>query len=213
MTTTAKIAAKGCNGTGITEDLAQTLHNTLGRTIVAVVELVAETRSEKRNGDETVVLSINTIEPAPTGATVEHLRELARSFYYERQLADGQLRIETGDGPEPTVSDVLAAGAQHRPHDFLSGSLALDEAQVCDICGQHADAAIHQPAARIANPFTVPDDEDLEDTDDAEDEDEDDLDDDGDGDEDDDPTPDEQWQTTQPDDVNHTDDTQPVPTR
>ena len=38
MTTTANIAAKGTNGTGITEDLAQTLHNNLGRKVLAVVE-------------------------------------------------------------------------------------------------------------------------------------------------------------------------------
>lgn len=147
MTTTAKIAAKGCTSTGITEDLAETLHNNLGKKILAVVELVSEARSEKRSGDEAVVLSILTIEPAPNTMTEDHLRELARSFHYERQLADGQLTIETGDDIEPKVADVLAAGAIHRPHPYLASTLSTDDTEhgpVCDVCGQIDAAAVHQ---------------------------------------------------------------------
>lgn len=142
MTTTAKISSKGTNGTGITEDLASTLHNNLGRKVLAVVELVAEARSEKRNGDESVTLSILTVEPAPNTATENHLRELARSFHYERQLADGQLQIETGDDLEPKVADVLAAGAGHLPHPYLASGLSIDEG-ACDVCGLLEDAPVH----------------------------------------------------------------------
>jgi hypothetical protein len=110
MSTTAKIAAKGCNDTGITETLAKRLHDQLGKKVVAVVEIVAEARSEKRNGDESVALSILTLEPAPNGETEDYLRNLARAFHYERQLADGQLTLDSASDIEPKVKDVLAAG-------------------------------------------------------------------------------------------------------
>lgn len=111
MTTTAKIAAKGCTNTGLTEDLAKGLHDQLGKTIVAVVELTAETRTANKAGEETVVLSINTIEVAPNSLTEDHLRDLARAFHYERKLAeDGPQLLEPGDGPEPRVADVLQFG-------------------------------------------------------------------------------------------------------
>lgn len=165
MTTTAKIAAKGCNNTGITEDLAASLHNQLGRKVLAVVELVAETRSEKRNGDESVVLSILNIEPAPEGLAEDHLRDLQRSFYYERQLADGQMQISPdGDGIEPKVSDVINANPGLRPHPYVTSQLAIDDSDagpVCDVCGKiEAEAIHHMPST---NPFDVPvDDEGIE---------------------------------------------------
>lgn len=159
MTTTAKIASKGCNGTGITEDLAQTLHNQLGRKVLAVVELVAETRSEKRNGDESVSLSILTVEPAPNGITEDHLRELARSFHYERQLADGQLQIETGDDIEPKVADVLAAGDRFRPHPFLPADAANDNG-ICEVCGVVKDATtLHSDRTALDDPFATTDED------------------------------------------------------
>lgn len=161
MTTTAKIAGKGTSNTGITEDLAKRCHDQLGRKILAVVELVAETRSENRKGDEQVSLSILTIEPAPTSSTEEHLRNLARSFHYERQLAAGEApTLQYGDGHvEPNVADVLAAGARHEPHPYLSSSLAIDDSElgpVCDICGQHEGAAVHADRSALKDPFAVP---------------------------------------------------------
>jgi hypothetical protein len=111
MTTTAQIAAKGCSGTGITEELAKAYHDQLGKTGVAVVEFVADARSEQRSGDESVKISILTIEPAPTKETEDHLRNLAAAFHYERKLTeDGPQLLEPGDGPAPKVSDVLQHG-------------------------------------------------------------------------------------------------------
>jgi hypothetical protein len=157
MTTTAKITAKGTSGTGITEDLAKRCHDQLGRKILAVVELVAETRSEKRNGDESVSLSILTVEPAPNTMTEDHLRELARSFYYERQLAESG---PTLDGPdEPSVDDVLAAGAKHQPHPYLASTLSVDDNAVCDVCGQHEGASVHADRAAFVDPFAVTEDD------------------------------------------------------
>ncbi|WGX98751.1 hypothetical protein [Nocardioides sp. L-11A] len=160
-TTTAKIAPKGTSNTGITEDLAKRCHDQLGKKILAVVELVAEARAEKRNGDESVSLSILTIEPAPTTETEDHLRNLARSFHYERQLAAGEApTLEYGDGPtEPNVADVLATGARHEPHPYLSSSLAIDDSEhgpVCDVCGQHEGAAVHADRSALVDPFATP---------------------------------------------------------
>jgi hypothetical protein len=146
MTTTANIAAKGCSGTGITEELADALHGQLGRKVVAVVELVAEARTENRAGDEKVALSILTIEPAPTRETEDHLRNLARSFHYERKLTeDGPQLVTPGDGPEPTVKDVLAAGTAFEPHTYVDTKDAW-----CEICGLAAGEAVHQDQEQLS---------------------------------------------------------------
>ena len=184
MTTTASIATKGTKDTGITETLASKLHDNLGKKLLCVVELVAETRTEKRNGDEKVVLSILTIEPAPNNDTEDHLRELARSFHYERrvEIEGGQAHIP-GTEIEPKVTEVLAAGAKHRPHPYLASTLSTDDNAVCDVCGTIETMPVHTDGARLADPFTVNvNDEDLDDegTDsDLEDEDEDDSEDQG----------------------------------
>lgn len=111
MSTTATIAKKGCSGTGFTEDLAKLFHDQLGKTGVAVVEFVSDDRGDKRNGDERVVLSILTFEPAPTKDTEEHLRNLARAFHYERKIGEeGPGLLGDDDGPEPSVKDVVTQG-------------------------------------------------------------------------------------------------------
>lgn len=155
MTTTAKIAAKGTSGTGLTEELAKRCHDQLGRKVLAVVELVAETRSEKRNGDESVTLSILTLEPAPTTATEDHLRELARSFYYERQLAEGQQPTLDGDGIEPDLKTVLEQGHRFEPHPFLPVDAADDDG-ICDLCGEVQGRPQHAERTAMDDPFTVP---------------------------------------------------------
>lgn len=143
MTTTAKIAAKGCKNTGLTEDIAKTLHDNLGKTIIAVVELTADARTENRDGDETVKLNIGMIEVAPEGMAADHVRELARSFHYERRLAeDGPTITHELEGPEPKVAEVLAAGARHRPHPFLPDDPSSEQ-PICDVCGQIEPAAVH----------------------------------------------------------------------
>lgn len=139
--TTANIAAKGCNSTGITENLAEKLHAQLGKKVMAVVELVAESRAENLKGKDKVTLSILTIEPAPDHHTEEHLRELARAFYFERALDEAQPTLD-GAGPERTVKDVMAAGAAHRPHPFLPVDAAQEDG-ICDVCGTVQSAGVH----------------------------------------------------------------------
>lgn len=141
--TTAQIAARGCSGTGITEELAEKLHAQLGRKVVAVVELVSETRTEKRDGKDKVALSILTIEPAPDSLTEDHLRNLARAFHYERKLnEDGPQLIAPGDGPEPTVKEVLAAGQALEPHQYEDTADAS-----CARCGLAAGETVHNQDA------------------------------------------------------------------
>lgn len=150
-----KIAAKGCDNTGITDQIATALHANLGHKIVAVVELASEARTEKRDGSENVTLSILTLEPAPDSMTADHLRELARAFHFERQLdtrAPGQLRLDDGS-TEPKVADVLAAGNRHRPHPFLPDD-AGKEQPICDVCGGIEASAVHsmQDALDVDDP-------------------------------------------------------------
>jgi hypothetical protein len=163
MTTTAQIASKGCNSTGITEEIAQSLHNQLGKKLLCVVELVAETRTENRTGDEKVGLTILTIEPAPNGMTADHLRELARAFHYERKIGEeGPTLPMPGDSPEPTVEEVTKAGAQHRPHRYVDTPDAT-----CEECGLTGGAPIHSEQAALADPFSIDTGDDT-DADDAE---------------------------------------------
>lgn len=150
MTTTAKIAAKGTKGTGITEQLAAALHDNLGKTVLAVVELRSESRGENLKGDETVHLAIQTLEviPEDVGAA-EHVRELAKVAHYNRKLAeDGPKLPVPGDDIEPKVADVLAAGAALAPHVYLP--VQEDDNEVCDICGDDEDDPRH--AADLLDP-------------------------------------------------------------
>ncbi|MEV5001973.1 hypothetical protein [Nocardioides sp. LML1-1-1.1] len=173
MTTTAKIAAKGTNNTGFTEDLAKRCHDSLGKKVLAVVELVAESRSDSRSGDGGVTLSILTLEPAPDTMTEKHLRELARSFHYERQLANGEQPTLplAGESTEPNLVNVLRAGAQHEPHPFISAGLAVNDNPVCDVCGKHEGAAVHADRTALKDPFAAAEPDEDEQHDEGDDED------------------------------------------
>jgi len=110
MTTTAKIATKGCNGTGITDEIAERLR--LGQTLVVVAELVVEAHHEKRNGDESVVLNILTVEPATKDFVEDYLRNMQRALHYERKLTeDGPQMQLPGDHAESSIQDVIDQGA------------------------------------------------------------------------------------------------------
>lgn len=163
---TAKIAAKGCTNTGLTEDLIARLHDApLGRKVVAVVELATESRTEKRDGKEAVTLSILTLEPATDAQTEDHLREVARALHKNRHLTGGdpaQGRLNVGD--EPSVGEVLAAGAKLRPHPFLPDD-AANENPICDVCGSIEASAVHSLQVALDDQLADADQDD--DTDDA----------------------------------------------
>ena len=161
--TSAKINAKGLDGTGITETMASELFHKVGTHLMAVVDLqVVDRKGPNLKGKRGVEFVIGTIEPAPNETVAEHLRELTRSFHYERQLAGGQaptLPLD-GAGSEPDVETVLAAGAKHRPHPYLSSNLALEDDAICDVCGLLDGAPVHADQSALGDPFAVTDDED-----------------------------------------------------
>jgi hypothetical protein len=118
VSTTASINAKGTNDTGITDDMIKSLHDNLGKAIVAVVEIRSESRVENLKGDEKVNLVIQTLEPATSSDAEDYLRQFARSMHRQRQVEspDHQPAIDTLDDVEPTVEEVIAAGQDHVAH-------------------------------------------------------------------------------------------------
>lgn len=149
---TARIAAKGTKATGITEDDARALHRHLGTKRMAIVELTSAAKTEKADGSESVTINIVNVELAPTPATEDHLRELQRAFYYERQLEDGQRALD--DSISPKVNDVLAQGERFRPHPFLPADASLQNPK-CEVCSASEADAIHdQHREQPALPLT-----------------------------------------------------------
>lgn len=154
---TAKIRAKGCADTGVTEAIAQQLYASKGRRMMAIVELRSVERHEKADGERRVDVVLTQVEPATDDLLAEHLRELTRTMYFNRQLAEGTQPTLDGDGIEPKVADVLAAGRAHRPHPYMASTLSTEDEPVCDICGLVEGAAQH-----LAGLEDVPTDEDGE---------------------------------------------------
>lgn len=145
---TGKIRSKGLNGTGITEALIGKHHRNHGGhlMIVASVKAVA-THDDLDTGGGGVDYILDDIEVAPDMTLenglnpAEYVRELVRSFHYERSLEDqgdllGDARIE------PKVDDVLARGDAHKPHPFLPTDAAADN-PTCEVCGLGVDATPH----------------------------------------------------------------------
>lgn len=116
MDNSAKILAKGTKSTGITEDLARRLFDNPGMKLMAIVELQPSARHIKKDDKQSVDLEILAIEPVigngDTGDQVdEHVRTIQAALYRNRKLAEGDTPLPyDGDGPEPTVRDVLAQG-------------------------------------------------------------------------------------------------------
>lgn len=111
----AKVRGKGLENTGVTEDLAKTMYGTLGRSTMAIVRLVHKRQINDDDTGRTVELVIDLLEPSTSTDLDEHLRELTRTLHQNRALKadDQQLEINTLDDVEPTVEQVIAAGAQH----------------------------------------------------------------------------------------------------
>jgi hypothetical protein len=145
MTTTAKIAAKGTKGTGITPQLAAALHDNLGKTVVAIIELRSESRGENLKGDETVNLAIQTLEVIPEDiGAAEHVRELAKVAHYNRKVAeDGPKLPVPGDSVEPKFEDVLAAGAALTPHEYVESGDG-EPGTTCNVCGTADSEPCHE---------------------------------------------------------------------
>lgn len=154
--TTANIAGRKAKGTAITDKLATELHDHLGRTFLAIVEISSTSRTEDADGNQKVTLSIDNLEVVPDGTAEEHIRELFRLFHYERQRDTEGPSLDFDDGPAPKVADVLEHGRRFRPHPYLASTLSTDDSEhgpTCDICGEIETAAAHT----ITDPFATPD--------------------------------------------------------
>lgn len=158
---TAQIKAKGLDSTGVTEDIARQLYANLGRHEMFIVEGRVDARTEGNDGTHKVQLSLTMVEPAVDAQVAEHLRELARTLYQNRALSDGQLAIDHFLDDEPTVDQVVNAGAKHRPHPFLPVDASNDNG-ICDVCGFIETAPVHADRTQLDDPFATPADEEEE---------------------------------------------------
>jgi hypothetical protein len=152
--TTAKIRAKGLDTTGVTEDIANQMYAHRGKHYMAIVEVKVEETHEKADGTKKVDLILTQVEPAASDDLDEHLRELVRTLYYNRGTGDQPTLGQGTD--EPTVEKVLAAGAKHRPHPFVSGGVGDDDKPICDVCGLLEAAAVHSAQGTLPDPFEIP---------------------------------------------------------
>lgn len=170
MDYTAQIKSKGLDATGVTEDVVRDLYSKLGSHIILIVEARVDARSDGTDGTHKVQLSLTQVEPATDANLTNHLRELMRTVYFNRQVDQGQPTLDS-DGIEPKVEDVLAAGAKFRPHPYLTSQLALDDAgengPICDVCGLIEAEPVHR-----SEPDDHVDDTEDEDQDEPVDEDE-----------------------------------------
>lgn len=112
---TARIRAKGLDNTGVTEDIAKSMFNSLGRSTLAIVELEHKRKIDDDDTGRTVELVIRMIEPSTSETLDTHLRELTKTMHQNRVLTadDQQLQIETAEDLEPTIEGVIAAGQAH----------------------------------------------------------------------------------------------------
>lgn len=158
--TTAKIRAKGLDGTGFTEDLAASLFNRVGANLKAIVELqVVDKHGPNLKGQRGIELVITQLEVADDTNLEEHLRELTQTIYYNRSL-DGHTGSTT-EGQERTVADVMASGQKFRPHPFLPVDASQDN-PICDVCGSVESSAQHSQQDVLDGPDSEDDEQDDE---------------------------------------------------
>lgn len=109
--TTAKIRSKGCESTGLTEQIASRSGAHLGSHLMAVVELRAEARTDDAEGKHVVHYVITQIEPAVNERAEDHLRELSRTLHAQRRDPEGQPGLPGTDGfGAQSQDDILRQG-------------------------------------------------------------------------------------------------------
>lgn len=162
------IQSKGLDGTGFDEDTLAEHFNRVGTHVMAIVDLqVVDKHGPNLKGKRKVTYAIGDIELATDETLAEHLREITRAVYRNRQAVGAQATIDQeldGTSDEPTVDRVVAAGAAHRPHPFLPVDASQDN-PICDVCG------LLEPAPRHSVQDALPDgDQDDQEPDDDQDE-------------------------------------------
>ena len=123
---TAKINAKGCDATGLTEEIAAASYARLGSHMMAVVELRAAKRGDDEDGTHSVNYVITQIEPATNTRADDLLRELARTLHASRRDPEGQPGLPGTDGfGAQAMDDVLRQGESLVQDGALSNDGAL----------------------------------------------------------------------------------------
>jgi hypothetical protein len=158
---TAKIRAKGLDATGVTEQLAAEMYRNKGRHYMAICEVKVDETHEKADGNRKVDLVLTLVEPATDSALEEHLRELTRVGYLNRQQSDGQLAIDQSLGAERTVADVLSSGGKFKPHPFIVVDASVEN-PICDVCGGIEASAVHSRQDVLDGPDPEDDEQDDE---------------------------------------------------
>lgn len=112
----AKINAKGTDNTGYTEDHARGACSSLGAHTLAIIDLRAHELVTDEDGNQTVKLAIDQLEPVPA-AMEDDVRELMKALYRQRPEVMGQetLKGTAGDGPAP--GDALGQAMSHIERD------------------------------------------------------------------------------------------------
>lgn len=152
--TTAKIAAKGCASTGITEELAEKFYNQLGKKMIAIVEISSHSRQLNEDGKQSVNLQLLTVEPATTPEAEDYLRSVQRAQWALRNADSQQLAIDaTLDDLEPKVEDVLRNRAMI--HHYYQPADDDTDPEVCEVCGNTLEHVLH--GTPPGDPFTTPD--------------------------------------------------------
>lgn len=162
--TTAKIAARTkTDNTGITPELATTMYKNLGSTHMAIVELRVAERTEGDDQSHAIKLEVNRVEPAATKDIDEHMRQLERALYFQR---NPQQTLTAKDPLEQTVTTVLdksgatvlnCALCEHRYSDVRIAHARGDSDEyppcvwtecghICDAGESRACGKSHKPA-------------------------------------------------------------------
>lgn len=152
--TTAKVRARGLDGTGVTEAVAKALFTEVGsgKARVAIVELEPVRQINEATGDHKVECTLGFVEVAEPGSKAEDaLRELSRALYRDR-------RGEVLPGMEDTVAatDDAAAGAQalvERGEDGEPEGTWTGDVDDAGPAGPGADDASFDPDAGVAHKF------------------------------------------------------------
>lgn len=154
---TGNIRAKGLTNTGVTEAMLGKHHRAKGGRLMIVASIhVASTSDNVDEGTGSVAYVIDDLEVAPDIAE-EHLRELVKSFHYERKLDEDGPALLGDDGLTPKIDQAVQAGHQHAPHPFLPTD-AADDTAGCEVCGLGETAAPHRAYSmdQVPDPFETP---------------------------------------------------------
>lgn len=144
----AKIKGKGTDTTGYTEDHARAAAAALGSHTLAIVDLRAHNKITDEDGNETVQLAIDALEPVPE-SMAESVRELMQSLYRQRPEVLGQETLKgTAPGPSPEAALSLVQNAAEDdgtwdgdpdspadPHDDQGNRITPPDAESCDYPG------------------------------------------------------------------------------